>query len=1158
MRTALFILLYLFFFTSLLHAQQAVSSTGKEFHLSFFGNSYSTSPEIRIYLSSKVNTSGTIANPNTGYSVPFTIAANNSVAIPINSVQCTNLYADSSLNQGLIITSNDTIAVHARNAVPATLDVSMILPTQALSTSYIISNTLSNNIFRGIFLVQATENNTQVEIVPSVNLFNNRPAGQPFTITLNRGQTYMGTGAGDLSGTTIRVDNGCKPIAVFSGSPCAFVPSNLGTGCEHLYEQILPDYMLGLKFITPVLKSRNSSRVRVTTAYDGTTILRNGLVVAGPLTAKTTYEFETNNTPQYIEASLPVQVGLFGQSFIYDTTLGPFNNGDPTFILVSPADQLIKETFFSAPGKAFYEFVNGVSVICKTSDITQMQVDGQNISLQFVPVAGNILYSQAFINIDSGYHYLQNTKGFQAYVSSTASPPAPSPNQGVGWTSHGFNTAALIEPIINHFSCNGFSSKDTFTVEVCKGPSTYIVTAPQPTATFTWNFGDGSPTVTTPGSVVQQIHSYFTGGTYVVTLTIVTSCNVAPIVRTLKVRVLDVINPTVKIISAPDSAVCQNQPGIYRAVVVNAGANPGYLWSVNGVPAGTNNAQFGPVLLNPNDLVKCVVTSSLTCVGPVEASDTLRVKVLPVFQPNITIATPTSQVCQNMPVTFTAQTPVPYVNPRYLWRVNGVSAGSNNPVFTYTPSNNDEVSCVIFVQDRCAIPPADTSNSIFISIINSVTPNIIIQAAQNDLCVGSVFNFTAFSSFGGANPVYDWRVNGVSTGINTANFSSVLNNNDTVTCLFTSSFSCVTIATVVSNPVVAKVRQPVAPVISISTPRTNTCRNELVNISASVSGAATTSPTLNWYVNGTLIATNSTGNLQLTTLQNNDTVYARSSGGADCLLAAQSNKLIFRVTDNGIATAVIQTPGNGVCTGNAVRFTAQGTNGGANPQYRWLLNGVAAGSNTAVFTLSNPRNNDRVQLEFISSNNCVVPVLSNVIDVRVFDLPVIRFNRADTVIRYGTSAILNPTIQSATPIVQYNWLPADRLNNPSNINPVASPLVTTRYRLTVTDQNDCSNVAEYEVKVTGTLQMPTAFSPNGDGMNDRFIIPPGLFIDLQNFAVYNRWGQVVFSTNRVEQGWDGFFKGTASPAGVYAWTVQYRDAITSELQLLKGTVVLIR
>jgi gliding motility-associated-like protein len=88
--------------------------------------------------------------------------------------------------------------------------------------------------------------------------------------------------------------------------------------------------------------------------------------------------------------------------------------------------------------------------------------------------------------------------------------------------------------------------------------------------------------------------------------------------------------------------------------------------------------------------------------------------------------------------------------------------------------------------------------------------------------------------------------------------------------------------------------------------------------------------------------------------------------------------------------------------------------------------------------------------------------------------------------------------------------------------------------------------------------MPNAFTPNADGHNDLFRIPPLLNLTIERFSVYNRWGALVFTTNNSLVGWDGRMGGQAEPAGTYVWIVSYYDPLTHQTVMKKGTVELIR
>ena len=90
-----------------------------------------------------------------------------------------------------------------------------------------------------------------------------------------------------------------------------------------------------------------------------------------------------------------------------------------------------------------------------------------------------------------------------------------------------------------------------------------------------------------------------------------------------------------------------------------------------------------------------------------------------------------------------------------------------------------------------------------------------------------------------------------------------------------------------------------------------------------------------------------------------------------------------------------------------------------------------------------------------------------------------------------------------------------------------------------------------------TDNIPTAFTPNNDGLNDVFRISGLKFQKLLDFRVFNRWGQVIFQTNSIEKGWDGTFNGHPQDMGTYVYeiTVAHPDGTR---KTYKGSVTLIR
>ena len=127
---------------------------------------------------------------------------------------------------------------------------------------------------------------------------------------------------------------------------------------------------------------------------------------------------------------------------------------------------------------------------------------------------------------------------------------------------------------------------------------------------------------------------------------------------------------------------------------------------------------------------------------------------------------------------------------------------------------------------------------------------------------------------------------------------------------------------------------------------------------------------------------------------------------------------------------------------------------------------------------------------------------------------------------------------------------------------IVSPRDVTTYTVTVTDANGCTAVDEVTVTVRKAkcdetdVYLPTAFTPNGDGTNDIFIVRSN-FLDEVELIIYNRWGQEVFKTKDKNIGWDGTFNGKELPPDSYAFYLRAL-CINAEEYRKKGNVTLIR
>ncbi len=159
-----------------------------------------------------------------------------------------------------------------------------------------------------------------------------------------------------------------------------------------------------------------------------------------------------------------------------------------------------------------------------------------------------------------------------------------------------------------------------------------------------------------------------------------------------------------------------------------------------------------------------------------------------------------------------------------------------------------------------------------------------------------------------------------------------------------------------------------------------------------------------------------------------------------------------------------------------------------------------------------------------------------------------------------TNAVLGKPHQlRASGGTSYLWSPAGPLNNPFIADPQAILYADTYFRVLVTDAIGCRATDDVLIKVYEgpTYYLPNTFTPDGNSHNDIFTpIPVGIeYTDY--FMIYNRYGQLLFRTNKWMQGWDGKYQGKDAPMGVYVWMIKGLDR-NGRVVEMQGTVMLVR
>ncbi len=488
-------------------------------------------------------------------------------------------------------------------------------------------------------------------------------------------------------------------------------------------------------------------------------------------------------------------------------------------------------------------------------------------------------------------------------------------------------------------------------------------------------------------------------------------------------------------VSASGNPVCAGASVIFTANPVNGGANPQYQWKVNGssIP-GATNAQYTFVPAQ-NDSVTCTLTSDATCVtGNPAVSNRVIMTVDEPLPVSITIQASATSVCSGAAVEFTSTVVNGGNIPQYQWKVNGnVIIGATHANYTYIPSDQDIITCLLTSSEVCTTGNPDTSNSISIQVIPAAAVSITIQATMNPVCPQSSVTFSSIIVNGGSNPQYQWFVNGSAVaGATNAAFSYIPANGDQVGCTLTSDIACATGNPASSNVVVMTVN-PAMPVgVTITQSANQVCTGTPVTYTATPENGGT-SPTYHWFVNGIYQGTNNA--VFIHTPVAGDQIYCILTSNVNCAVnnPDTSNILVTTVLPLLPVSAEITVLQNPVCSGTSVTFTASAINGGDNPVYQWMLNGILAGSGSSEFTFV-PDQGDLVKCIVTSGLTCVSnnPATSNQVNMGVTDLQEVSVTIAcdENPVCLGSGVTFTAAIQNGGDEPMIDWF----VNGISQVN----------------------------------------------------------------------------------------------------------------------------
>ena len=281
---------------------------------------------------------------------------------------------------------------------------------------------------------------------------------------------------------------------------------------------------------------------------------------------------------------------------------------------------------------------------------------------------------------------------------------------------------------------------------------------------------------------------------------------------------------------------------------------------------------------------------------------------------------------------------------------------------------------------------------------------------------------------------------------------------------------------------------------------------------------ATGGKTYEWKRNGVVIAGETKSTLRL----NSAGTYTAVLIDGNCRGDASNSVVVTQVaTPAGTITPTDLV----ICEGGSGLLTASG-----GTSYQWMRDSVnIQGATSSTLTVTDPGTYSVIintnTCSGISSNSAVVTLASE------------GGTRYSDVIAAPNSQVQLSAREIGT---SYIWTPPTGLDNPQSRTPKAIVTNNTEYQVNIVTDQGCEVTDTVLVKIgnppapSAKVFVPTAFTPNGNNAND-VLRPLGSIATLEFFKVYNRWGNLVFQTTQIGEGWNGLYKGAPQPSDTYTW-----------------------
>ncbi len=470
-------------------------------------------------------------------------------------------------------------------------------------------------------------------------------------------------------------------------------------------------------------------------------------------------------------------------------------------------------------------------------------------------------------------------------------------------------------------------------------------------------------------------------------------CTIDPIASATAIEIT--VHPLLEVelsIEASSNQICAGETVTFNAISTNEGITPNYTWYRNGQALSVHAAELSLDDLEDQDQITCELESSEDCVerNPVLSNAiTITVNSIP-LAPSIYITASDTSICDGDEVIFETVFENGGPNPQFLWYLNGISLGLTDSSINWLVfGTGDQITCEIISSGACAITGPVVSAPITMLVAESLTVEANLSISDTNTCLGAPVEVNLSTQNEGSDPIYRWYINGVENGEEGPSWTWLdPQDGDEIYGVVVSDVECAFDPQGRSETITMEVQDNLSATIDITTTTTSICTGELITIEASFENEGI-SPNFRWLVNGEDQGV-STAFFNSSSLANGDIVSCELNSSKACLVQNPviSNSLSFSVADLKEASINIDVSNPTICLGDSLSFTAEIVNGGAAPQFQWLLNGLEVGDTGQVFLLRDlPMGTATIRGVLESSERCLLenPVASNIINVEVMN-----------------------------------------------------------------------------------------------------------------------------------------------------------------------------